>query len=369
MSNKKRIGVFFGGRSGEHEVSLLSARSIIANLNPEKFDIVQVAITKDGQWLSGPHALDLLEKGSNDGLLPVTILPQSDDHWLYSIQNGQLQPYAELDVVFPVLHGTFGEDGTIQGLFEMAGIAYVGAGVLASSVGMDKGLFKSVMRSGTIPVLEERVYTRAQIETQITEIIADIMLFAHFPIFIKPANLGSSVGITKCRSHSDLMEGLMEAARFDRRILVEVGLENAREIEVSVLGNDDPQASLAGEVIPGEDFYTYSAKYLSDNSELVIPARLPEEVMTDIRRTAVNVYKAIDCAGMARVDFLLDPVDLEFYVSEVNTIPGFTRISMYPKLWEATGLPYPELVERLVELAFERKNDRERTEFTYRRDI
>ncbi len=368
MLKKKRIGVFFGGRSGEHEVSLLSARSIIANLNPEKFDIVQVAISKQGEWWSGPGALAALEKGSTAGLTAVTLLPQPGEARLYAVHGESIVPFAELDVAFPVLHGTFGEDGTLQGLFEMAGLAYVGAGVLASAVGMDKGLFKSVMRAHGIPVLQERVYTRSFIDSHVKEAISEIERFSAYPIFVKPANLGSSVGITKCRSRSDLMEGLMEAIRFDRRVLVETGLEAAREIEISVLGNDDPQVSVPGEVIPGEDFYTYSAKYLSDNSQLIIPADLPAAVIEAIRSTAVKVYQAIDCAGMARVDFLVDPVSLEHYVSEVNTIPGFTRISMYPKLWEASGLSYPALVERLIDLAIERKMDRLRTEFTYRRD-
>ena len=366
--NKERIGVFFGGRSGEHEVSIRSARSIIAHLDTKRYEIIQVAITQQGHWLSGANVLEQMENNTHEGLFPVSLLPQPGNNCLYAIRNGQMEFFTGLDVAFPVLHGTFGEDGTIQGLFEMAGIAYVGAGVLASSVGMDKGLFKSVMCGHGIPVLADRIFTRNQVETQIDAVISEIEQFANFPLFIKPANLGSSVGITKCRSHSDLLEGLMEATRFDRRILVEVGLEKAREIEVSVLGNDDPQASLPGEVIPGEDFYTYSAKYLADNSQLVIPAQLPEDIIKEIRQTAVKVYRAIDCAGMARVDFLVDPVQFAFYVSEVNTIPGFTSISMYPKLWEASGVPYPALVERLVELAFERKNDRDRTEFSYRRD-
>ena len=368
MTDKKRIGVLFGGRSGEHEVSLLSARSIIANLDSAKYEIIPVAINQHGHWFSGPDALERLQTGRTSGLVPVALLPEPGHNRLYAIRNGQLEPYADLDVVFPVLHGTFGEDGTLQGLLEMAGVAYIGAGVLGSAVAMDKALFKSVMRANDLPVLASRLFTRAQIAGHIDQVIPEIEQFSAYPVFIKPANLGSSVGITKCRSRSDLVEGLMEASRFDRRILVEVGLEAPREIEVSVFGNDDPQASVPGEIIPGEDFYTYSAKYVSDNSQLLIPAPLPDKVREDIRRIAVQVYKAIDCAGMARVDFLIDPRSLEIYVSEVNTIPGFTSISMYPKLWEASGLSYPALIEKLIDLALERKADRDHTEFTYRRE-
>lgn len=368
MTDKKRIGVLFGGRSGEHEVSLLSARSIIANLDPAKYEVIPVAINQHGHWFSGPDALERLQAGKTSGLLPVALLPEPGHNRLYAIRSGQFEPYADLDVIFPVLHGTFGEDGTLQGLLEMAGIPYIGAGVLGSAVGMDKALFKSVMRANGLPVLASRLFTRAQIIGQIDQVISEIEQFSAYPVFIKPANLGSSVGITKCRSRSDLVEGLMEASRFDRRVLVEVGLEAPREIEVSVLGNDDPQASVPGEIIPGEDFYTYSAKYVSDNSKLLIPAPLPDAVREDIRRVAVQVYKAIDCAGMARVDFLIDPRSLEIYVSEVNTIPGFTSISMYPKLWEASGLSYPALIEKLIDLALERKADRDQTEFTYRRE-
>lgn len=365
---KTKVGVLFGGRSGEHEVSLQSARSVLANLDPAGFEVVQIAISHHGEWFGGVNALDSFEAGDLSQLVPVTLLPEPRHNRLYIRRNGTLEPYASLDVVFPVLHGTFGEDGTIQGLFEMAGIAYVGAGVLASALGMDKGVFKSVMNACDLPVLPSVVVTRHQIKTEIDRVIAAAESVADYPLFTKPANLGSSVGVTKCRTRSDLGEGLMDAARYDRRIVIEKGLSNVREIEVGVLGNEQPQASIPGEVIPGEDFYSYSAKYLSDNSQLVIPAPLPEQVTAEIQRIAVAAYRAIDCAGMARVDFLLNADDLSIYLSEVNTIPGFTRISMYPKLWEASGLPYPRLIERLIELALERKADREHTEFDYRRN-
>lgn len=368
MTEKITVGVFFGGRSGEHEVSLLSARSITLNLDPAKYRLIEVGITKDGKWLSGERALDAFQEGRMADLQPVAMFPQAGDHNLYLVNDGKFQPYARLDVVFPVLHGTFGEDGTLQGFLELIGIAYVGGGVLASAVGMDKALFKTVLRAYDLPVLDYLLFTRRQVEQNLETVLQTIETTLPYPVFIKPANLGSSVGITKCRNRSDLGEGLYEAARYDRRIIVEQGLEKPREIEVSVLGNDQPIASIAGEVVPGEDFYTYSAKYLSDHSQLIIPALLSNEQMQEIQRIAVQTYRAIDCAGMARVDFLLDRQTERIYVSEVNTIPGFTRISMYPKLWEASGLSYVELLDRLIELAIERKTDRDRTEFGYRRE-
>lgn len=367
MNKKIRIGILFGGRSGEHEVSLASARSVLNVLNADRYEIYQIGITHDGQWLSGPDALSAMEKGQTGQLTPVTLLPQAGQHTLYALQGQSLAPYAELDVIFPVLHGTFGEDGTLQGLFEMIGIPYVGAGVLASAVGMDKALFKDVMRAHNIPVLESIVLTRHQVEKESRDSIAACEKVASYPLFTKPANLGSSVGISKVRSASDLYEGLLEAARFDRRVLVERGLEKPREIEVSVLGNEQPIASIPGEIRPAEDFYTYDAKYVDNSTELVIPAKLSENEQEKFRQMAVAIFKAIDCAGMARVDFLYDKPSGEIYVSEVNTIPGFTAISMYPKLWEATGIPYPELIDRLISLAMERNADQQRTERQYRR--
>ena len=372
MTAKTRIGVLFGGRSGEHEVSLQSARSILANLNPERFDVIQIAIDHAGRWYAGAKALTALESGDLSQLEPVTLLPEPGHNCLYRHSSAagtdSLEKYADLDVVFPALHGTFGEDGTLQGMFELAGVAYVGAGVLGSAVGMDKGVFKSVMLANNLPILPALVFTRNQVESEIEKVITAAENISAYPLFTKPANLGSSVGITKCRSRADIYEGLMEAARYDRRIIIEKGLSNAREIEVSVLGNDQPQASIPGEVVPGEDFYTYSAKYLSENSRLLIPAPLPANKTAEIQQIAVAAYRAIDCAGMARVDFLVNADDLTIYISEVNTIPGFTRISMYPKLWEVSGLPYPALIERLVDLALQRKAERDHTEFEYRRN-
>jgi D-alanine-D-alanine ligase len=375
MNGKLRLGVIFGGRSGEHEVSLMSARSIIAVLDPEKYEVTQVGITRQGQWLAGRNSagaspLDALQSGQTEGLARVTLLPEAGQKTLYAIRDAaggqRLEALAELEVVFPVLHGTFGEDGTLQGLFELADLAYVGAGVLGSAVGMDKALFKEVMRASNLPVVESITAVRGQIEQDPQAVIAQAETLADYPLFTKPANLGSSVGITKCRNRSDLYEGLREAAAYDRRVLIERGISGAREIEVSVLGNSQPRASIVGEIRPAGDFYTYAAKYLDDRSELIIPAPLPEPLGEQIRQTAIRAYQAVDCAGMARVDFLLDPRTQEIYLSELNTVPGFTRISMYPKLWEASGLPYARLVDRLIELAIERKAERDHTERTYR---
>ncbi len=369
---KIRVGILFGGRSGEHEVSIQSARSVYAALNQEKYDITCIGITHTGEWVIGEDIFGALENRKTDFLTRVTILPEPGHNRLYLLRpvadKVELVPHTYLDVVFPVLHGTFGEDGTIQGLLELAGIAYAGSGVLGSAVGMDKALFKDLMRAHQIPVLESRVFNRSQVEKDFAALVEEAEKISPYPLFVKPANLGSSVGITKCRNRSDLYEGVMEAARFDRRILIERGLQKPRELEVSVLGNDNPEASMVGEIVPGDDFYTYSAKYISDNSQLLIPAPLSTELSEEIRRLSIKIYKAADCSGLCRVDFLFDPQDQSVYVSEINTMPGFTRISMYPKMWEASGLPYPKLVERLIELGLERKQDRDRTEFEYRRD-
>lgn len=372
MDNKLRLMILFGGRSGEHEVSLLSARSVLSALDPDKYDITQVGITKEGTWLSGEGILEHFIQGKVDdkGLKPVVIIPGQEGHRIWEIHQAEavtsLTPLAEADVVFPVLHGTFGEDGTLQGLLELANLAYVGGGVAGSSVGMDKAIFKDVMRANGIPTVESVLLLRSEIEKDMDSAIYQAEALSPYPLFVKPANLGSSVGISKCRSRADLGEGLLEAAAYDRRILVERGV-NAREIEVAVLGNDAPAASVPGEVLPSREFYSYESKYQDGTSNLLIPAPLPAELAEKIRSLAVAAYKAIDCAGMARVDFFIDKDSGEIYLNEINTIPGFTSISMYPKLWEASGLPYPKLIDRLVELALERQAERDRTEHRFRR--
>lgn len=353
--NKLRVALIFGGRSGEHDVSLMSARSVLSVLNSAKYEVTQIGITREGQWLTGEDVIGKFESGKWTGL----------EHFILSANPSVRSTQYEIDVYFPLLHGTFGEDGTIQGLFEMADVAYVGAGVVGSAVGMDKGVFKEVMRANDIPIVESVLASRNEIEKSMNDVIEKAEKIGAYPLFAKPANLGSSVGVTKCHNRSDLQEGLMEAASFDRRVLIERGVLNVREIEVSVLGNDEPSASICGEVLPSREFYSYESKYIDGTSGLAIPAQLPKETSEQIREYAVRAYKLIDCAGMARVDFFVEKDTNRIYLNELNTIPGFTKISMYPKLWEASGLSYAELVDRLIELAIERKAERDRTSHTY----
>ena len=365
---KLRVGVIFGGRSGEYEVSLMSARSVLSVLDPLRYEVTQIGITQDGAWLTGENALDALQKDQTNELHIAALLPDPTWAGINTIQKTEqgylLELLTKLDVVFPVLHGTYGEDGTLQGLLEMADIAYVGAGVLGSSVGMDKGVFHDVMLANHIPVVETMVVLRSKLAEHLDSIISVAEEMADYPLFTKPANLGSSVGVSKCQSRADLLEGLVDAARYDRRILIQRGV-NGREIEVSVLGNDNPEASFPGEVIPSREYYSYEAKYVDNTSELLIPAPIPEATAELAKQLAVRAFRAVDCQGMARVDFLLDKVNGELYLNELNTIPGFTSISMYSKLWAACGLPYPRLVDRLIELALERKADSQKTLHRY----
>jgi D-alanine-D-alanine ligase len=354
---KVRILLVFGGRSAEHEVSVVSARSVLDALDPDRYEVVSVGIDKDGRWhlLPGPPALppgsasELPAVAGRAGA-EVTLAREPGSRELVT-EGGERRSF---DVVFPVLHGPFGEDGTIQGLLEMAGIPYVGAGVLASAVGMDKPTQKVLFRAAGLPVAPHVVVHEREWEEdpEAVEARADDL---GYPLFVKPAALGSSVGITKVQEVGELASAVKEALTHGRKALVEGSIEGARELEVSVLGNEDPVASVAGEVIPeGHEFYDYVAKYLDEHgARLVIPAVVPPEVMEEVRRMAVTAFRAIDAEGMARVDFFFrEPEDV--FVNEINTIPGFTHISMYPKLWEASGLPYPELIDRLVTLAVER---------------
>jgi D-alanine-D-alanine ligase len=365
VTQKLRVAVVFGGRSGEHEVSLMSARSVLAALDPGGYDVLPVGISKEGLWYCGEGVLEALQRGQVEGLDRAAILGEPGRRGLYRwISPDRLEMSDPLDAVFPVTHGSYGEDGTLQGLFEMADIPYVGSGVLASAVAMDKGLFKEVMRANHVPVVESAIVLSTTILDSPEEAVGQAERVGPYPLFTKPANLGSSVGVTKCRSRGDLVEGLIDAARYDRRVIVEVGLE-AREIEISVLGNEDPEASVAGEVVPSDEFYSYRAKYIDDASELHIPAAIDEETAEEARRLAVAAFKALDGAGMARADFLLDRNTGRLVVNELNTLPGFTQISMYPKLWEASGLPYPALMDRLIELALARQAQKDRLLRTY----
>lgn len=366
---KIRIGVLFGGRSGEHEVSLRSARSVMAALDRDRYEVVPIGITKEGRWVAAD--VDALASGLVGGdARSATLLPEPADASLMAVDPVPSDPAASsistittLDVVFPVLHGTYGEDGTVQGLLELADVPFVGAGVVGSAVGMDKAIFKQVMTAAGLPVLPWVLCTRNQWRREPDAVIAAVESALPYPVFTKPANLGSSVGISKCRDRAELRAGLDEAARFDRRLVVEQGIHRARELEVAVLGNDEPVASVAGEVRPRREFYDYVAKYMAepgseDESELIIPAELAAGQAETIRELAVRAYKAIDCAGLGRVDLLLDDQSGQIYLNEINTIPGFTTISMYPKLWEATGMSYGELLDHLVDLALERHREK-----------
>jgi D-alanine-D-alanine ligase len=366
MTKKLQLGILYGGRSGEHEVSLMSARSVLSVIDREKFDVVEIGISRKGQWLVGENLWTALQNERYDGLKPAIFLPTPQNPGVYTLEDGQMKLFAKLDVVFPVMHGTFSEDGTLQGLLELADVAYVGAGVLGSSVCMDKGLFKDVMIANNIPTLEYTVFNRTAVESDLETILDQAETVAPYPLFTKPANLGSSVGISKCTSRSDLMEGLMQAAAYDRRIVVERGVDQAREVEVSVLGNETPQASIPGEIVPKDIFYTYAEKYINDTADLLVPADISPETIELIQDYAIRAYKVTDCAGMARVDFLIDRETGELFLNEINTIPGFTKISMYPKLWEASGLPYATLIERLIDLALARKAQRDQTEREFR---
>ena len=365
MKKRIRVGVLFGGRSGEHEVSLVSAASVIKALDRSKYDVVPIGITREGRWRLGREALKLLPQVLDQG---TPVIPSVDPQGpklvpLKAARNLLAQP--QVDVIFPVLHGTFGEDGTIQGLLELAGIPYVGAGVLGSAVGMDKDVMKRLFRDAGLPVVEWEVILRSEWEQNPAKLRKLIETRLGYPLFVKPANLGSSVGISKVHNRRELGPAIDLAAGYDRKIIVEKGLD-AREIECSVLGNDSPQASVPGEIVPVNEFYDYEAKYVKEGSELLIPAKLTRAGTRRVQTLALQAFRAVDCAGMARVDFLLDRPSGKLYVNEVNTIPGFTPISMYPKLWEASGLSYPALLDRLIKLALERHHEKQRTRYDYK---
>jgi D-alanine-D-alanine ligase len=386
MSGKLRVGVLFGGRSGEHEVSLLSAASILKAIDRDKFDVVPIGITKEGRWLAGGDARNLLDNGVKEAprqfragdpeSTPGARLLHEGIPTLMAPMPGPQGPAGKaIDVVFPVLHGTFGEDGTVQGLFELAGIAYVGAGVLGSAAGMDKAVMKRLFAQAGLPIVKDLTVPRSDWEKSPGKVTKQIEAALKYPLFIKPANLGSSVGISKAHDRKELGPALTLAGKYDRKLVVEQGVggrprrdgsqAKARELEVAVLGNDAPQASVVGEIIPAKEFYDYDAKYLSEGSIPVIPAKLTRAESRRIREMAVEAFRACDLSGLARVDFLMEPDGKRrIYVNEVNTMPGFTQISMYPKLWEATGIPYTELITRLIELALERQQDKNRNKYS-----
>ncbi len=357
MSGKMKIGIIFGGRSGEHEVSLVSATSVMGGLGADRFEIVPIGISKEGKWYTGRGVMDFLKFGqSNDEVHPAILLPDNEGGML-SWDEGRGS--VSLDVVFPVLHGPYGEDGTVQGLLDLAGVPYVGCGVLASSLAMDKVVSREIFTARGIPITKHVWFLASRWQRDQKRLIKQIEDTLTYPLFIKPANMGSSVGIFKVKNRAELVRDVPESARYDRKVLIEEGVEDVREIEVSVLGNDDPAASVPGEIIPSNEFYDYDAKYVDGKSRTAIPADIPEETTRTVQRLAVEAFKALDGAGLARADFLVSGKDDLVYLNELNTIPGFTSISMYPKLWEASGIPYPELLSRLVDLALERHGEKQ----------
>jgi D-alanine-D-alanine ligase len=365
MVKRLRVGVIFGGKSAEHEVSLNSAQNVMRALDKNKYEVVPIGISKEGQWLLRGDPLLALTGGQTSLPQLLTSGYQIVDDLSMGrevIPGSHAASLPDVDVIFPVLHGPFGEDGTVQGLLELADIPYVGAGVMSSAVGMDKAAMKDLFRSHELPTPKYLVFKRHEWERTPDQVAEAVEHEIGYPCFVKPANMGSSVGVTKAHRAAELVHALSDAAQYDRKILVEYAVPDAREIECSVLGNDEPIASVPGEIVPGHEFYDYEAKYLDESSQLLIPAPIDPALAQRVRELSLKAFVALDCAGMARVDFLLSRATGELYLSEVNTIPGFTRISMYPKLWEASGISYSELIDRLIELALERHDDRHRSQ-------
>ena len=365
IPNRIRIGVIFGGRSVEHEVSLVSAASVLNALDKEKYDVVPIGIASNGQWLSSNETLRLLkEKRSIELEQEQLLTPDPRKQSLVAINDGGGVGKA-LDVIFPVIHGKFGEDGSLQGLLELADIPYVGPGVLGSAVGMDKVMQKELLVRAHIPTVPSIWFTLEEYETRHKKIITDVERMLRYPLFVKPSNSGSSIGITKAHNRKELLESIDTAGQFDRRILVEQGINHAREIECGILGNDQPAASVPGEIVPCNEFYDYNAKYVDEKSNAIIPAKLPNTVVKKIQQYALRAFRALDCAGMARVDFLLTKKTNRIYLNEINTIPGFTSISMYPKLWQASGVSYSALLDTLIQLAIERHKAKSKLKTAY----
>jgi D-alanine-D-alanine ligase len=357
VEQKIKVGVLFGGRSGEHEVSLVSASSVIAALDRSKYEVIPIGIAPDGRWISSAESLAMLKARQEISSQQESFLVPGPHRRALVNAQGQ-SDQTTIDVVFPVLHGTYGEDGTIQGLLELANLPYVGAGVLASAAGLDKIVQKQLFAEAGLPIVRYRWFLSKAISPNGRKVVSDVERHLRYPVFVKPSNAGSSVGITKAHNRRELLEGLSLAASYDRKVIVEQGVKNVREIECAVLGNDAPIASMPGEIIPSNEFYDYDAKYVDGKSTAIIPAGLPKRVTKDIQRIAARAFAVLDCAGMARIDFFVTAKKAKIYLNEVNTIPGFTSISMYPKLWEASGLPYPALLDKLISLAIERHREK-----------
>jgi len=365
QKKRLRVGVLFGGRSGEHEVSLISAASVIQALDPVKYEAVPIGITKDGRWLAGTEAHKMLPPVLSEVLRSgECVMLSADPNVAALVHVGDSRPdLLRVDVVFPVLHGTYGEDGTVQGLLDLAGLPYVGSGVLGSAVGMDKDMQKRLFLQAKLPVGDFLAIPRSEWEQSRAKVIRAIQKKFRFPVFIKPATLGSSVGMTKAHNAKELAGAMDLAAEFAQKILVERTIRG-REIELSVLGNEDPKASIPGEIVPHREFYDYTAKYLEEGTRLLIPAKLTRAQVKRFQEYAVRAFRALECLGMARVDFFLEHRTGKILLNEINTIPGFTSISMYPKLWEASGLSYRELLDRLIELALSQHREKQRTKYT-----
>jgi D-alanine-D-alanine ligase len=399
---KLRVGILFGGRSGEHEVSLLSAASVLNAIDKDKYEVVPIGITKEGRWLTSGDAENLLtgklvieprhlRAGDPNTTPSAAVLaqgasvvvppePVQRERGLVPFQTDAAllrrasDRAINVDVIFPVLHGTFGEDGTIQGLLELADIPYVGAGVLGSAAGMDKDIMKSLFLAAGLPIVKHVTILRSVLESDPKKVEKLVSSKLKYPVFVKPANLGSSVGISKAHNHKELAPAIEEATKFDRKIVIEQGVGGkkgkAREIECSVLGNDEPSASVPGEIVPGKEFYDYTAKYLDEGSQLIIPAKLTKAQTKKVQELAVRAFQAVDCSGLARVDFLMEPGGSsgksggKIYLNEINTMPGFTSISMYPKLWAASGLSYADLIDRLIQLGIERHADKKKNQYS-----
>lgn len=366
MGTKLRVGVVFGGRSGEHEVSLVSATSVMKALDRDKYEVIPIGITQEGRWVSSERALQLLKSKEGLEAEPETFLaPEPNRRALISTGTGHPQG-PHLDVIFPVVHGTYGEDGTLQGLLELANIPYVGAGVLGSAVGMDKIVQKQLFAQEGLPIPKYVWFLSSVCTARPKQVVREVEQKLRYPVFVKPANTGSSVAITKAHTREELRRAMDLAAQYDRKVIIEQGIRNVREIECSVLGNDVPIASVVGEIIPSNEFYDYDAKYVDGKSVAVIPAELPKKVVKEVQNLAVRAFRALDCAGMGRVDFFVTKKKNKIYLNEINTIPGFTSISMYPKLWEASGVSYSDLLDRLIALAIERHREKNALKTTYR---
>ncbi len=367
MNKKISLALLFGGRSCEHQVSVVSARSVLDAIDLDRYQTTLIGISLSGKWLLSPdgHLNSLIDDGfvSETAGIPVVLDLNQPGRILALDSDSAELPF--IDVVMPILHGTYGEDGTVQGLLEMIGLPYVGCGVLASSAGMDKVISNQLFDAAAIPQANYLSFHRVDWHSQKKSLLANVAEKLGYPVFIKPANMGSSVGISKAQSQVDLIAGVEEALLFDHKILIEASCENCHEIECAVLGNDEPAASLIGEIDSGADFYDYESKYVSDTSTIIIPAHLPEDVSNKVRAYAVDAFRAVEGSGLARVDFFVDRLTHQIYINEINTMPGFTPISMYPKMWQQTGLPYPGLIDKLVSLAFEKHEQKSRLKLDY----